>query len=184
MTGSQSIRYAARVLHAGGIIAYPTEGVFGLGCLPEDFDAVSEILDIKGRSPAKGLIVIISDPGQIADWIDLPTENLDLATSDDKPVTWILPASDEAPAWITGDHDSIAVRQTTHPIASALCRETDSAIVSTSANITGHAPARNSFILRRQFGALVDYILPGECGPASGPSEIRHYTTENIVRPA
>ena len=184
MAGSQNIRHAARVLHAGGVIAYPTEGVFGLGCLPGDHDAVSDILEIKGRDQGKGLILIISDPGQIADWIDLPTEELHLASADNKPVTWIVPASDDAPMWITGDHDSIAVRLTTHPVANALCAEADSAIVSTSANITGHAPARNSLILRKQFSSLVDYIVPGECGPASGPSEIRHYLTEDIVRPA
>ena len=184
MAGSQIIRYAARVLHAGGVIAYPTEGVFGLGCLPADHDAVSNILEIKGRDEGKGLILIVSDPEQVSDWIDLPTEGLDLASTDDSPVTWIIPASADAPAWITGDHDSIAVRLTTHPVANALCTEADSAIVSTSANITGHAPARNSHILRRQFASLVDYIVPGECGPASGPSEIRHYLSEEIVRPA
>jgi L-threonylcarbamoyladenylate synthase len=184
VAGSQNIRHAARVLHAGGLIAYPTEGVFGLGCLPQDHDAVGDILTIKGRDQGKGLILIISDPAQIADWIGLSGETPDLTAADDKPVTWIIPASDNAPMWITGDHDGVAVRLTTHPIAHALCKEADSAIVSTSANITGHAPARNALILRRQFGSLVDYIVPGECGPASGPSEIRHYLTKDVVRPA
>jgi L-threonylcarbamoyladenylate synthase len=184
VAGSQNIRHAARILEAGGVIAYPTEGVFGLGCLPQNADAVGNLLAIKGREQAKGLILIISDPAQIADWIDLPHEDLDLASADDRPVTWIVPASDNAPRWITGEHDSIAVRLTTHPVANALCGEAGSAIVSTSANIRGHAPARNALILRRQFGALVDYIVPGACGPARGPSEIRHYLTEEIVRPA
>lgn len=184
MAASQNIRHAARILHAGGIIAYPTEGVFGLGCLPDDYEAVSDILSIKSRDQSKGLILIISDPEQIAQWIDLPQNGLKLTSASDNPVTWIIPASEDAPAWICGDHDSIAVRLTTHPVAKALCDETDSAIVSTSANITGHAPARHSLVLRRQFHALVDYIVPGECGPATGPSEIRDYLTGEIVRPA
>lgn len=184
MAGSQNIRHAARILHAGGIIAYPTEGVFGLGCLPDDFDAVSEILTIKGRDPGMGLILIVSDPCQIAAWIELPETGLDLKPVDDSPVTWIIPASGDAPPWICGNHDSIAVRLTTHPVARALCEEADSAIVSTSANVSGRSPARNALLLRRQFRPLVDYIVPGECGPATGPSEIRDYLTGEIVRPA
>jgi len=184
MAASQNIRHAARVLHAGGVIAYPTEGVFGLGCLPGDYEAVSDILAIKARDESKGLILIISDIEQIADWIDLPSAGLDLAPPGDNPVTWIIPASEDAPVWISGDHDSIAVRLTTHPTARALCEEADSAIVSTSANITNHPPARHSLVLRRQFGTLVDYIVPGECGPAAGPSEIRDFLTGDILRPA
>jgi L-threonylcarbamoyladenylate synthase len=184
MPGSQNIRHAARILQAGGVIAYPTEGVFGLGCLPDNPDAVGKVLNIKSRDPAMGLILIVSDSGQIAKWIELPSGDLDLKPASNNPVTWIIPASDDAPPWICGDHDSLAVRLTTHPVARALCEETDSAIVSTSANITGHAPARHSMVLRRQFGTLVDYIVPGECGPATGPSEIRDYVTGAIVRPA
>lgn len=184
MAGSQNIRHAARVLHAGGVIAYPTEGVFGLGCIPEDYGAVLNILDIKSRDESKGLILIFSDPEQIVDWIDLPIDNLELRAPGGIPVTWLIPASDEVPLWICGEHDSIAVRLTSHPVAKALCDEADSAIVSTSANLTGHAPARSSLLLRRQFAALVDYIVPGQCGPAAGPSEIRDYMSGEIVRPA
>lgn len=184
MAGSQNIRHAVRVLRAGGIIAYPTEGVFGLGCLPENHSAVSEILAIKGRDQSRGLVLIVSDPEQVFEWIDLPHKELDLKSTSERPVSWIIPASENAPVWISGDHDSVAVRLATHPVANALCTKADSAIVSTSANITGHAPARNSLLLRRQFDALVDYIVPGECGPARGPSEIRDYLTGEIVRPA
>jgi L-threonylcarbamoyladenylate synthase len=184
MAASQTIRHAARVLHSGGIVAYPTEGVFGLGCLPDDVEAVSEILAIKERNQSKGLILIISDVEQIEAWIDLPTTGLNLKSPGENPTTWIIPASYDVPVWICGDHDSIAVRLTSHPIAQALCDATDSPLVSTSANITGHAPARNSLVLRRQFGTLVDYIVPGECGPATGPSEIRDYLTGEIVRSA
>jgi L-threonylcarbamoyladenylate synthase len=184
MAASQNIRHAARVLHAGGVIAYPTEGVFGLGCIPENYSAVHNILDIKSRDESKGLILIFSDPEQIAAWIDLPIDELKLQAPGSNPVTWIIPASDEVPPWICGEHDSIAVRLTSHPVAKALCDEADSAIVSTSANISGRDPARNSLLLRRQFAALVDYIVPGRCGPATGPSEIRNYVTGDIVRPA
>jgi L-threonylcarbamoyladenylate synthase len=184
MTVSQPIQRAARILRAGGVVAYPTEGVFGLGCLPDNFAAVSRILEIKERDPAMGLALIAADLAQLDQWITLPENSAPLTSSDDKPVTWIVPATDNVPTWIRGNHDGIAVRLTTHPVARALCAAADSALVSTSANVSGRAPARNSFVLRRGFSALVDYIVPGECGPASGPSEIRDLQTGKILRPA
>ena len=184
MATSQNIRHAARILDQGGVIAYPTEGVFGLGCIPHEAAAVERILKMKERDPAMGLVVIVTDPAQLAGWIDVPTDTLALRSSADQPVTWILPATDEVPWWIRGAHDGIAVRQTVHPVASALCNEAGSALVSTSANVSGHPPARNVFVLRRLFGSLVDYVVPGECGPAAGPSEIREYKSGTTVRPA
>jgi len=183
VAGSQNIRHAARVLEAGGVIAYPTEGIFGLGCLPDDIVAVARILEIKQRDPAMGLVLIVSTISQLGDWVDLPDTHRPLSSSDTRPVTWIVPATEAAPWWIRGDHPGLAVRMTTHPVARALCDEVDSALVSTSANVSGHPPARNAFVLRRQFGTLVDYIVPGSCGPASGPSEIRDLLTDEIVRP-
>ena len=184
MASSHNIRQAARILKGGGVIAYPTEGVFGLGCLADDADAVNRILNIKSRDPAMGLVLIISALRQIDDWVDLPSEHASLASRDDKPITWLVPATPEAPGWIRGGHASIAVRLTAHPVARALCDAVDFPLVSTSANVSGHPPARNSYVLRRQFGALVDYIVPGECGPAGGPSEIRDLLTGKTVRPA
>ena len=184
MAVSQPIQRAARILRAGGVVAYPTEGVFGLGCLPDNFAAVSRILEIKERDPAMGLALIAADLAQLDQWIALPENGAPLTSSDDKPVTWIVPATDNVPTWIRGNHDGVAVRLTTHPVARALCIAADSALVSTSANISGRAPARNSFVLRRGFSALVDYIVPGECGPASGPSEIRDLRTGKTLRPA
>jgi L-threonylcarbamoyladenylate synthase len=184
LASSQSIRYAVRILRRGGVIAYPTEGVFGIGCLPGDFHAVSRVLRIKQRDPSMGLVLIVSAPAQLADWIDMPVHELSLASSNEWPVTWIVPATEAVPSWIRGEHQGIAVRQATHPVARMLCAAAGSALVSTSANRSGHPPARNAFVLRRQFGTLVDYVVPGECGPASGPSEIRDLRTGKIVRPA
>ena len=97
MPGSQNIRHAAHVLEQGGVIAYPTEGVYGLGCLPDDVDAVIRILTIKQRDPDMGLVLIAADIEQLDDWIALPDEYPDLASSNERPVTWIVPATDRAP---------------------------------------------------------------------------------------
>jgi len=99
-------------------------------------------------------------------------------------VTWIVPATDAVPPWIRGEHPGVAVRLTTHPVAKALCEAAGSALVSTSANVSGRPPVKSPFVLRRQFGALVDYVVPGRCGPAGGASEIRDLATGRVLRPA
>ena len=182
MASTQVIKRAARVLRDGGVIAYPTEGVFGIGCLPEDAYAVARILEMKNRDPSLGLVLIATDIEQLDSWIEASGNLPELESSSDNPVTWVVPATDEVPYWIRGEHTGLAVRITTHRIARALCEAADSALVSTSANLHGRPPARSIAVLRRNFGTLVDYIVPGECGPASGPSEIRDLATGKVLR--
>jgi L-threonylcarbamoyladenylate synthase len=178
------IQKAARILREGGIVAYPTEGVFGLGCLPDNADAVSRIFAIKKRDPSVGLILIASDPAQLEPYAALPEGDVHLVACMEHPVTWVLPAKSSTPSWIRGKHAGVAVRISAHPVVAALCAAAGSALVSTSANVAGQAPARNAFVLRRSFGPLVDFIVPGECGPARGPSEIRDFASGKVLRPA
>ena len=166
----------------GGVIADPTEGVFGLGCMPDDESAVMRLLAIKQRDPAKGLILIASGKEQLRNWI--ATDPADLPDPDPKqPTTWIAPASLRVSPLIKGEHSGIAVRLTTNPVAAAICDAVDSAIVSTSANISGQPVARNQWGLRRRFGGRVDYLVPGDCGPSRGPSQIRDLTSGKVLRP-
>jgi len=174
---------AAEILKSGGVIAYPTEGVFGLGCLPSDVEAIQRLLAIKQRDPSKGLILLAASASQFDDWISLPaTINLP-APDPDNPITWIAPAGDKAGYLVRGDHEGLAVRITTNPTAHAICEAVKSPIVSTSANLCGQPVARDQFNLRRQFGSLVDYVVPGPCGPSVGPSEIRDLVSGNVLRP-
>lgn len=175
------IERAADVLLKGGVIAYPTEGVYGLGCLPDDVDAIARILDIKQREVAKGLILIAANASQFDGWIapDVTLPEPDPA----HPVTWIAPPGPLAGMAVRGEHETLAVRITVNPVASAICDAVGAPIVSTSANISGRPTARNRFVLRRQFAGQVDYIVPGDCGPVSGPSEIRDLVTGRVLRP-
>ena len=150
----------------GGVIAYPTEGVFGLGCMPDDDEAVVRVLSIKRRSPTKGLG-------------DNEFPELDVS----RPTTWIAPARAHVSPLVRGDHPGLAVRLTSNATAAAICRAVESPIISTSANIARQRTVRNSLVLRRKFGACVDYIVPGACGPSSGPSEIRDLATGEVIRP-
>jgi L-threonylcarbamoyladenylate synthase len=174
---------AAEILLRGGIIAYPTEGVFGLGCLADDVDAIWRLLRLKHRDPAKGLILIASDKAQLDGWIEIPDGQLlpdpDAANS----ITWIVPPGHKVTRVVRGDNLGVAVRLTTNPIAASICDAVDSPLVSTSANLSGQPVARNRFVLRRQFSGLVDYLVPGDCGPDSGPSEIKDLLTGQVLRP-
>lgn len=181
MSLSFPIQKAARILRQGGVIAYPTEGVFGLGCLPGETEAVDRILEIKQRDPALGLVLIAFSKDQLAPWARLP-EEAELPSTLEHPVTWLVPAQASVPHNIRGSHKTVAVRLTAHRVAAALCEAADSALVSTSANVSGRPPARTSFALRKQFGRLVDYIVPGDCGPAAGASEIRDLRSGGVVR--
>ncbi len=178
------VKKAGRIIRAGGVVAYPTEGVFGLGCLPEDERAVARILEIKKRDPAMGLIVVAASLEQLRDWINLPSGSATLESSELKPVTWIVRAAAGVPYWIRGEHERIAVRITHHPVAAALCDAADSALVSTSANFSGRPASRNTYVLRRNLGHLVDYVVPGECGAAGAHSEIRDLASGVTLRPA
>ena len=176
-----AIAIAADVLLRGGVIAYPTEGVYGLGCLPDDDEALSRLLGIKQRRPDKGLILIASQRQQLDDWV----EAADIPRADPQnPVTWIAAARPGVSPLVRGRRDTIAVRLTGNRTAASLCDAVGMPVVSTSANLSGQPVARNRYVLRRQLGACVDYIVPGDCGPAAGPSEIRDLRSGKVLRPA
>ena len=176
-----NINHAADVLLGGGIITCPTEGVYGLSCMPDDTDALARLLRLKRRDPSKGLILIAANGAQFEGWIDLGGKKLP-APDTAQPTTWIVTATPRVSPLVRGDNPGLAVRITTNPVACAICEAVDSPIVSTSANIAGQPVARNSYVLRRLFSGRVDYIVPGDCGPASGPSEIRDFRTNSILR--
>ncbi len=168
----------------GGVIAYPTEAVFGLGCDPWNGAAVCRILRLKRRSPAKGLILVAAELAQLEPFVYFPNQAiLDRVLSTwPGPVTWVLPARSGVPKWLRGDYKSLAVRVTAHPIASALCAEAG-ALVSTSANPSGCIPARCVQKVRAYFKNALDYIVPGEVGLEERPTEIRDGITGKILRP-
>ena len=178
------LRLAAHTVAAGGLIAYPTEAVYGIGCDPWNQAAVERLLAVKQRPVGKGLILIAADFGQLAPFV----QALDLGAMAEVyaswpgPFTWLLPAKKHTPRWLTGDHVTLAVRVTAHPGAAALCRACGEALVSTSANLSTHPPARTALEVRLRLGARVDCLVPGACGPQSRPSRIRDARTGDLVR--
>jgi L-threonylcarbamoyladenylate synthase len=168
------IMQAARYVRQGGVIAYPTEAVWGIGCDPANDDAIQRILALKSRPAHKGLVVVAADLSQLDDWL-LPLHADDLAQIAPTwpgPVSWVLPCKPEVSPLLRGQHSSLAVRITDHPLVQALCQEVGP-LVSTSANPAGKEPARTPLRVRQYFRDQLDAIVPGQLGGNSQPSQIR-----------
>lgn len=178
------LHLAAHCIENGGIIAYPTEAVYGLGCNPSDGDAVRRLLTIKRRSEDKGLILIAADYAQLQPFVaSLGSDRMEAVFATwPGPVTWLLPARAGTPRWLTGRHATLAVRVTAHPLAAALCRSAGRALVSTSANHSDHPPARTALEVRLAFRTQVDMVLAGSCGARANPSTIRDGRTGAVIR--
>lgn len=180
----RTVSNAAAVLRHGGVIAYPTETVWGLGCDPRNTQAVTTLLALKHRAWQKGLILIAADYAQLAPYIQpvAAARMRRIHASWPGPNTWIFPAAAWVPRLVRGQHRTIAVRVTSHPLAAALCRTFGGPIVSTSANRSGVAPTRSTTVARRYFTNQVDYFLAGDAGPYRQPSTIRDAATGLVVR--
>lgn len=176
----------AVLLRNGAVIAYPTEGVWGLGCDPRNEAAVLRLLQIKQRPIDKGLILIASDLDQLRPWLHLaalpPSRLTEVFLSWPGPFTWVMPASADAPYWITGAHDSIAVRISKHPTVTALCDAFGGALVSTSANISGQPAAKRVEELAPELLQQIDGVAEGQTDPLQGPSRIRDAMSGEVIR--
>jgi L-threonylcarbamoyladenylate synthase len=184
LTAKIHIDRAARVILAGGIVAYPTEAVFGLGCLPESRAAVTRLLAIKRRAWRKGFVLIAAELEDLTPLVELPTDGMrsTILATWPGPVTWALPARAGVPRWLTGGRKTLAVRVTSHTVARALCARVGRALVSTSANVSRRPPHTRLLTLRRDLGAQLDYVLTGALGDAARPTAIRDGRTGQTLR--
>ncbi|HEY5601869.1 MAG TPA: L-threonylcarbamoyladenylate synthase [Gammaproteobacteria bacterium] len=184
MANPWKIKQAATVILNGGIIAYPTEAVYGLGCNPLDTTAVLRLLRLKQRALEKGLILVAANLDQLEPFITIPSDAIrrKISATWPGPVTWVLPAQPGIPAILTGAHRTLAVRVSAHPAVQAVCREIDQPLVSTSANRESAPPARSALAVRRIFGQGVDFILHGAVDRAAKPTEIRDALTGQVLR--
>lgn len=176
------LRLAAQELNRGGVIAYPTEGVWGLGANPFDEAAVQRILQLKRRPVGKGVILVAASAAQFE--FILRHLNADqmatLTASWPGPNTWLVPHNGTVPPWICGDHSTVALRVSAHPVVRALA-ELTGPLVSTSANPQGLPPARRGLRARCYFGRDVIYA-PGQVWHDAKPSTIRDLATGRVVR--
>jgi len=168
-----------RHLTAGGLIAYPTESCYGLGCDPKNARAVVALLRLKGRPKAKGLILIGSAPEQLAPYLAEPPAAWPQYWPG--PTTLLLPAARHCPKWLTGRHSKLAVRVTAHAEAARLCDALGMALVSTSANRAGQRTLTTAAQCRAVFGQSV-WVLNGRIGKRQRPSTIVDPASGRLLR--
>jgi len=171
-------------LRRGGLIAYPTESCYGLGCDPRNPRALKRLIKLKGRDAAKGLLLIADHPKRLRAFMR-PLSAADRARiqrSWPGPVSWVVPASAACSPLLTGGRTTLAIRVTAHPDAARLCRTLGMALVSTSANKTGKKPAQTAAQCRRMFGARVR-VIAGRIGQRRRPSTLIDLATGKILRP-
>ena len=180
----ENLNKAVACLREGGVIAYPTEAVYGLGCDPFNVDAVARLLQIKNRSIKKGFILLASEWKQLQPLVHAidPHALARVFSTWPGPVTWVFPAASDVPAWIRGEHTSIAVRVTDHPIAKAICQQFDGPIISTSANREGHPPFRDARMIEMAFAKALDCVVSGSVGDSLRPTQIRDAITGEVLR--
>jgi L-threonylcarbamoyladenylate synthase len=179
MVNSWRVQQAAQAVRAGAVIAYPTEAVWGLGCDPWDEEAVERLLLIKGRSVDKGLILVADNIRQF----DFPELWMDrMASTWPGPNTWLVPHQNMLPEWITGVHETVALRVSDHPQVRDLCALVGP-LVSTSANPQGRPAARTRIRVEQYFRGQIDLVLGGNLGGRKNPSVIRDLATGHVVRP-
>ena len=184
MTSCFQLRLAAHRLHQGCVLAWPTEAVYGLGCDPLNPQAISHLLSIKQRSPAKGLILVAAYYQQLLPYIRPLSHRFmqPVLQSWPGPYTWLLPASPKAPDWITGGSELIAVRVSDHPVTRQLCLAFGGALTSTSANLSHRLPARNALQVRLRCPG-VKHIIHAATGSLKSPTPIRNAQNGHLIRP-
>ena len=177
---------ALSALRNGEVIAYPTEGVFGVGCDPDSPQAIEKLLKLKQRPIEKGLILIAASYQQLLPYIDesqLSAEQLQqVQTSWPGPVTWVMPCSEKVSDWVSGQYDSIAVRVSDHPLVQKMCNAFGKPLTSTSANLSGQPPCMTTEDVYQQLGSQLVAVLDGQTGGREKPSEIRDAKTSQVLR--
>lgn len=171
-------------LKSGGIIAYPSESVFGLGCLPDRPKAVKKLLSLKKRSANKGLILVAGSLSQLLTWIAPLTKEQTALIQTPRPraTTWVVAARENTPPLLTGGRDTIAIRISQHPVIRQLCGACNSALISTSANLSGQPPATSANELDKRWASKLDGIIDEPCLGETSPSQIIDLLSGTVIR--
>jgi L-threonylcarbamoyladenylate synthase len=184
--GLADVDAAAALVRGGGVLAYPTEAVYGLGCNPHDRDAFERLFALKERPATQGVLLIAADFAQVEPYIDraaVPGAVMDeVHATWPGPNTWVFPRSARVPEWVAGAHAGIALRVSSHAPVIALCRAFGAPLVSTSANPHGQPPARDVATLARYFGERLEGALDAPLGGLDRPTIIRDALTGAIIR--
>ena len=177
------LRQVREHIKKGGIIAYPTESCYGLGCNPYDYKAINKLIKLKQRKKDKGLIIVASKFKQLNNIIKPLSVKQIKQTTHYWPGSYslILDAKPSISYNLKGKHTTVAVRVTQYKLVIQLCDFINSAVVSTSANKSKLKSIRTYRECIRQFGQSV-LVLPGMVGNATKPSTIIDLKTNKVLR--
>ena len=175
---------AAGVIRSGGVVAYPTESCYGIGCDPLNTRAVKRIIRIKGRAISKGVILIADHQSRFNRYVSKPNEDMQarINATWPGPYTWLIPARPGVPQLLRGSHDSVAVRVTAHRVCRELCRTSAMALISTSANRSNRPSIKTLARVMSEFEGEIEGVVIGRIGHAIKPSTITDATTGEVLR--
>lgn len=155
----KDIQEAVSVMRKGGVILYPTDTVWGIGCDATNYEAVKRIYEIKHREDSKAMICLVDSDNRLQRYLrDVPDAGWDLLTLATRPTTVILDGADGLASNLIAEDGSIGVRITQEEFSKELCYRMQRPIVSTSANISGEPTAQNYRDIDPQILEAVDYV--------------------------
>jgi len=171
------------ILVDGGVIAYPTESVFGLGCDPSNEQAITKILEIKKRTLEMGFVLLAPNIEIVSGWVNVSNKQLKIVSSPSpRPTTYIVSASESAPKWLAVNN-TLAIRLSNDPFIKNICGLLGFPIVSTSANLHGEQPCKSAKEVQKIMGSQLDYIVFKKTGPFNNPSTIIDLISGKTIRP-
>ena len=182
MASDFSIRYAAQQIKHGGVIAYPTDTIYGLGCDPYNIFAIENLNLIKQRPQNKQFILLAGHFDQIKPLTTITRAQKSQIEKASEPTSWVVEASGAAPMWLTNKDNTLTIRICQNDIVKKLCATLGHALISTSANISSKQPAKNNLEIRRYFGNMLNHVLASNKKLTAKPSKIIRLCDNHIIR--
>lgn len=183
-----SLSAAAQCVHDGGVIAYPAEACFGIGCHPENTRGLMRIREMKSRSAEQGFILVADALPELRPYLHWEVleqaQRQRIDASWPGPITWLIPASARSDTALRGRFSTLAVRVTAFSSLKALCRAVGGPLVSTSANRGGQAPLTTADEVEAVFADEIDYLLDLPIQGLDSPSQIIDAVTGTTIRAA
>lgn len=182
MASDFAIRHAAHIISNGGIIAYPTDTIYGLGCDPYNKDAVDRLNSVKRRPAGKHFILLAGRIEQVRPLLGASDSELEKISGCDQPTSWVIDAAAGTPDWLTADNGTLTVRITDDELVNRLCAALGHAVISTSANLSGKRHAETSFRLHQYFHHSIDKIIAADRPLQSKASKIIRLCDNHVFR--
>lgn len=182
------IANACAIMRRGGIIVYPTDTIWGIGCDARNVEAVERIYKVKGRAESKAMLLLVADETMLRSYVGNAADILKTLGNSSRPLTVVYPEVDGVASALKAADGSVGIRLTHEAFSSALCRELGAPIVSTSANVSGTPSPRCFSEISVEILDAVDYVVDyrRDESSAAKPSKVVKLNFDNtltVIRP-